>query len=117
MSAGAPSDSEPPGTRSMRAGLTDSSSIEPRDADHAGMDEPIEAQRHGGLEPGDAERRMIELDVLLVVVVRRVVGGDDVDAAVGNALEHRIAVGGLAQRRVHLDVGVVRAPARRASRR
>ena len=34
-------------------------------------------------EPDDAERRVVELDVLLVVVMRRVVGGDDVDGAVG----------------------------------
>ena len=51
---------------------------------------------------------LIELDVLLVVVVRRVIGGDDVDAAVGDALQHGVAIGRLAQRRVHLDVGVVR---------
>ena len=60
---------------------------------------------------------LIELDVLLVVVMRRVIGGDDVDAAVGEALQHRVAIGGLAQRRVHLDVGVVRHRRRRASRR
>ena len=51
-----------------------------------GVHEPIEAERHRGLEAGDAERRAVELDVLLVVVMRRVVGRDDVDAAVGEAL-------------------------------
>ena len=58
---------------------------QPRQRDDAGMDEAIEAERHGGLEAGDPERRAVELHVLLVVVMRRVVGGDDVDAAVGKA--------------------------------
>ena len=44
---------------------------------------------------------------LLVGVVRRVIGGDGVDAAVDDAADHLVAIGGLAQRRVHLDVGVV----------
>src|SRR2546428_13865652 len=65
----------------------------------AGLDEAVETQRSRGLECGDAERRVVELDALLVVVMRRVIGGDDVDAAVGEAGEHRIAIRGLAQRR------------------
>ena len=85
MSAGAPSASEPPGTRRIRAGFTDSSSTSRDSDDDAGVHQPIEAQRHRRLEAGDAERRAVELDVLLVVVMRRVIGGDDVDAAVGEA--------------------------------
>ena len=50
------------------------------------MHQRVEADRHRRLEADDAERRAVELDVLLVGVVRRVVGGDDVDAAVGDAL-------------------------------
>ncbi len=107
MSAGAPSASEPPGTRRIRAGFTDSSSTSRDSAMTPGVHEPIEAERHRRLEAGDAERRVIELDLLLVVVMRRVVGRDDVDAAVGEPLQHRVAVGRLAQRRVHLRVGVV----------
>ena len=36
-----------------------------------------------------------------------VVGGDDVDAAVGEALQHGVTIGGLPQRRIHLGVRVV----------
>ena len=41
--------------------------------------------------------------------VGRVVGGDGVDHAVEDGLDHGVAVGGRAQRRVHLGVGVVEA--------
>ena len=71
------------------------------------MDEAIERQRHRRLEADDAERRPVELHRLLVGVMRRVVGGDGVDAAVGEPLQHRVAVGRGAQRRVHLEVRVV----------
>ena len=109
MSAGAPSVSVPPGSPSVRAGLTDSSSTSRGETDHAGVHEPIEAERHGRLESDDAERRAVELERLLVGVMRRVVGGDDVDRPVAQALDHRVAVGLLAQRRVHLQVRVVAA--------
>ena len=72
-----------------------------------GVHQTIEHDRHRGFEANDPERRAIELDHLLVDVMRRVVGRDHVDAAVGNALEHGVAVGGFAQRRIHLEVGVV----------
>ncbi len=39
--------------------------------------------------------------------MRRVVGRDDVDAAVGEAAEHGVAIGRFAQRRIHLRVRVV----------
>ena len=58
---------------------------QPRQRDHAGVHQPVERERDRGLEPDDAERRAVELDVLLVVVMRRVIGGDHVDAAVGDA--------------------------------
>ena len=80
---------------------------QPRQPDDAAVHQPIERNRNRRLEADDAERRAIELDVLLVGVMRRVIGGDDVDAAVGDALQHGVAVAGLAQRRVHLGVGVV----------
>ncbi len=53
-----------------------------RQVEHAVGDQP-EAERQRRLEPDDAVRRLVELDVLLVAVVRRVVGGDRVDRAVG----------------------------------
>ena len=117
MSATAPSASEPPGTRKTRAGLVESSSMARDDADPPGVDEPIEHQRHARLEPDDAERGAVELDQLLVGVMRGVVGGDHVDGAVGDPLEHGVAIRRLAQRRVHLDVGVVADRASRALRR
>ena len=117
MSAGAPSVSDPPGTRRIRAGFTDSSSTSRDRPMTPAMHEAVEAERHRRLEAGDAERRVIELDLLLVVVMRRVIGGDDVDAAVGEPLQHGVAVGRLAQRRVHLHVRVVGHRRRRASRR
>ena len=88
-SAGPPSVSVPPGRPSTRAGLADSSSTSRGRPDHAGVHQPIEAQRHGGLEADDAERRAIELERLLVGVMRRVVGGDDVDRPVAQAFDHR----------------------------
>jgi len=39
--------------------------------------------------------------------MRRVIGGNDVDGPVGDPTQHRVAIGGLAQRRVHLHVRVV----------
>ena len=74
MSAGAPGVSEPPGTRRMRAGFTDKSSTSRGRPDESRVHETIERQRHSRLEAHDPERRTIELDVLLVVMVWRVVG-------------------------------------------
>ena len=77
MSAGPLRACRPAGPRT-RAGIVESSSIVATVI--AGVDEPVEHERHGGLQPDDAERREIELDDLLVGVMRRVVGGDHVDA-------------------------------------
>ena len=85
MSAGAPSASDPPGTLQDPRRVHRQQLDEPRQRDDAGVHEPVEAQRHRRLEADDAERRAVELDVLLVVVMRRVIGGDDVDAAVDDA--------------------------------
>jgi hypothetical protein len=85
---------------------------ETRQRDRARVDQSIERQRHGRLEPGDAERRPIELDVLLIVVMRRVIGGDHVDGAVDDSVHHGVAIQLVAKRRIHLDVGVVGPPQR-----
>jgi hypothetical protein len=45
-----------------------------------------------GLEPGHAERRLLERDVLLVPGMRCVVGADAVDGAVDDSLDERPAV-------------------------
>ena len=94
-----------------------SSSTSRGEADHAGVHQPIEAERHRGLEADDAERRAVELERLLVGVMRRVVGGDDVDRSVAQALDHRQPIGLLAQRRIHLEVRVVAAALASAPRR
>ena len=52
----------------------------------------LQRERKQRLEPDDAVRGLVELDVLLVLVVRRVVGRDDVDRAVGERRAQRLAV-------------------------
>ena len=44
--------------------------------------QPIERERDRGLEPHDPEGSGVEVVVFLVLVVRRMVGGDGVDGAV-----------------------------------
>ena len=63
-----------------------------------------DGDRQRGFQAGDAEGGALELDLLLVEGVRRVVGGDGVDGAVDDALDQGIAIGGRAQRRIHLVV-------------
>ena len=81
-SAGAPTASVPAGSPSSRAGprLMRATSVGRSSTPSATSRRPS-AER--GLEPDDAVRRLVELDVLLVLVVRRVVGRDRLDRAVG----------------------------------
>ena len=60
-----------------------------------------------GLEPDHAVRGRIPLALLRLDRVRRVVGRDDVDRAVGERGAQRLDVLGAAERRVHLVRGVV----------
>ncbi|MFM9079964.1 MAG: hypothetical protein ACKOTE_07485, partial [Opitutaceae bacterium] len=84
------------------------------EVDHEGQPEAVAAHEHlegngqRGLEADDAVGREVELLVLLVIRVRRVVGGDDVDRPVAEPGDDRAAVLLGTQRRVHLEVGVVR---------
>ncbi len=112
MSAGPPSVSVPPGRFSTRAGPDRQQLDQPRQSDDARVHEPIEAERKRRLETDDAERRAVELERLLVGMMRRVVGGDDVDRPVAEALDHRRTIGLFAQRRIHLEVRVVAAAVR-----
>ena len=107
MSAGAPSLSVPPGRLKTPRGIDRQQLDGADERDAPGVHQPVEDNRHGRLEPDDAERRAVELHHLLVGVVRRVIGRDHVDGAVGNPLEHRVAICRVAQRRVHLQVRVV----------
>ena len=77
----------------------------PGERQHAAVDQPVEAEGHGRLEPQDAVGREGELHVLLVRVVGRVVAGDAVDGAVHQAGEQRLPVRLGPQRRLHLEVG------------
>ena len=54
-----------------------------RQADDAGVNETIEAQRDRGLEADDAEGRAVEFERLLVGVMRRVIRGDDASRSGG----------------------------------
>ena len=60
-----------------------------------------------GLKPGHAEGRQLELAILLPVGVGRMIGDDGVDGAVREALDERGGILGGAQRRVHLQRGLV----------
>ena len=76
--------------------------------EQAGVDHRLLHHRQRGLQPEHPEGRRLPLAVLVLVRVRRVVGGDDVDGAVGQAGAQRLDVGGRAQRRVDLVDRVVR---------
>ena len=60
-----------------------------------------------GFKAGDAVGRVLKLDFFFVGGVGRVVGGDGVNHAVENGLDHGVAVGRGAQGRIHFGVGVV----------
>ena len=62
----------------------------------------------GGLEPGDAERRLLERNFLLVPCVGCVVGRDGRDCAVPHRIEQGLPVLRGPQGRVHLQVRVER---------
>ena len=78
MSATDPAASVPPGRRRIRAGFVERSSMARLQRDSAGVDQPVEDERHARFEPDDAEGRLVELDALFVGVMRRVVGRDRV---------------------------------------
>ena len=62
--------------------------------EQARLDEVRVERGEGGLEPGDAERRLLERHLLLVPRVRRVVGGDAEIVPLRSAFEQRRAVVG-----------------------
>ena len=49
------------------------------------MHELAQAESERGFESGDAERRAVEFHIFARGMVRRVIGGDGVDAAIGEA--------------------------------
>ena len=72
-----------------------------------GMHQLAQAQRQRRFEAGDAEGRAVEFNVLARGMMRSVVGGDRVDAAVGEACDQRVAVVARGQRRIHFVMRVV----------
>ena len=97
-----------PSSRPIRAGASDIRSATPAQSMQAGVDHRLLHDRQRGLQAEHAERGGLPLAVLVLVRVRRVVGGDDVDGAVGQPVAQRLDVGGRAQRRVDLVDRVVR---------
>ena len=106
-SAAVPRRSEPPGSLNTRAGAHDMRSISTGKSMISRCDEPGDVHGERRLEPDDPVRRVGELALLLVVVVRRVVGGDEIDRSVAHRLLQRGDVVRRAQRRIHLRVRVV----------
>ena len=93
----------------MRAGPGAHALEQRRERQDAGLDELRVERREGGLEAGDAERRLLERHLLLVTRVRRVVGRDRLDRPVAERVDQRCAIVVRPQRRVHLHVGIERA--------
>ena len=62
-----------------------------------------------GFKAGNAVGCAFKLDLFLVRGVGRVVGGDGVHHSVEDRLDHGVAVGCGAKRRIHLGIGIVKA--------
>ena len=58
-------------------------------------------------QPCDPERGALELDNLFMRRVRGVIGGDGIDGSVSQGDQDRLPICRRAQRRVHLEVGVI----------
>ena len=74
-----------------------------RFAADARRDQPRDVHRERGLESDDAIRRFGELALLFVVVVRRVVGRDHIDAPIDHGLNQRGAIAAALDSRVAFD--------------
>ena len=88
-SAGAPSASVPHGRAEDARGRRRQHLDEALERDRARDEERVHENRQGRLEPRHAERRVRELERLLVLVVRRVVGRDAVDRPVDERGDER----------------------------
>ncbi len=82
-SAGEPAERVPPGSRKPSPGRPRRAPQTASQGELARDDQPVVDDRSGCLEADDPERRRVEVHRLLVLVVRRVVGGDGIDRAVG----------------------------------
>src|SRR2546429_3584488 len=64
-------------------------------------------QRQCSFESSNAEGSALELNLFFMCSMRSMVGGDRINSAVGKRNQDGFAVRGRAQRRVHLEIGVV----------
>ena len=71
------------------------------------MQELAQAQCESRFETGDSKGSAVEFDVLARRVMRRVVGGDGVHAAVGQAFDERGAIFARSERRIHFVMRIV----------
>ena len=92
-----------------RGGLGSVECDQAREVDGAALvDEDVVEGGELGFEPGDAERGMVDFDLLLVGGVRGVVAAKDRERAVGDALDDVLDVLRSAEGRVHFEIAVER---------
>ena len=80
---------------------------EAHEFDASGVDELIEAESERSFKSGDAEWSFIEFDGFAGGLVRRVIGGDSVNGAIGKTGEERIAIFTRCERWIHFEICVV----------
>src|SRR5271170_6533904 len=80
---------------------------EARERKFSRMDEFAQAERESRLESEDAEGRTVEFDVLARGMMRGVIGGDGVHAAVGEPGDQGVAIGARSKWWIHFVVRVV----------
>ena len=107
---GWPGSSEPPSSPKRRAGTVLSLESSMGSVSHAAAHQLGDAQRQRRLEPHDAVWRLFKGKAFFEVGMGGVVGGDEVDGAVGQRLTHGQAVARGAQRRVILAFGLPAQP-------
>src|SRR5271165_1312076 len=73
----------------------------------ARMNEFVQTQGKRRLESRDAKRRAIEFDILARRMMRRMIRGDRINAAVGQALDQRVPVFAGSKGRIHFVVRIV----------
>src|ERR1039458_3059708 len=76
------------------------------------MVELHQRERQFGFQASDAEWRVIELHLFLVVAMWRMVAAENLDRPIRQPFQYGLAVARRAQRRVHLEVRVEHRPAR-----
>ena len=109
-SASAPTLNVPLGRLSNRAGVHGVFGDRVRQQKPLRVDKLHQRQRQFGFQSGDAERRVVKLNFLFKIAVRRVVAAQNFNRAVGQPFQNRLAVARRTQRRVHFEIRVVGRP-------